>query len=184
MQVIEYRQDFVEQVKARASAASNFTHEEFVDLCAELLGDAEEVSDFEACYFRGTGTRNRALGVDGVAEDDVDGSLRLVIAEYGGEDEPSTLTQTQAKACFSRLLSFCEDALSGRLHGELEESSPAYSLALRLHERRKSIARLRLYPRRQGQRQTPTATCLTRMTAMQQRLFSLLGLQRFVPASH
>jgi hypothetical protein len=145
MQVIEYRQDFVEQVKVRASAASNFTYAEFVDLCAELLGDAEEVSDFEACYFRGTGTRNRALGVDGFAEDDVDGSLRLVIAEYGGEEEPSTLTQTQAKACFSRLLSFCEDALSGRLHGELEESSPAYSLALRLHERRKSIARLRLY---------------------------------------
>ena len=109
MQVIEYRQDFVEQVKVRASAASNFTHAEFVDLCAELLGDAEEVSDFEACYFRGTGTRNRALGVDGFAEDDVDGSLRLVIAEYGGEEEPSTLTQTQAKACFSRLLSFCED---------------------------------------------------------------------------
>jgi hypothetical protein len=39
------------------------------------------------------------------------------------------------------------------------------------------------YPRRQGQRQAPTATCLTRMTALQQRLFSLLGLQRFVPAS-
>jgi len=50
---IEYRQDFVEHVKARASAAANFTHAEFVDLCAELLGDAEELADFEACYFAG-----------------------------------------------------------------------------------------------------------------------------------
>src|ERR1039457_3977211 len=138
MQATEYRQDFVEQVKARASAASNFTHADLVDLCAELLGDAEELSVFEACYFRGTGTRNRALGVDGFAEDDVDGSDRLMIAKYGREGEPSTLTQTQAKACFSRLLSFCDDSLSGRLHQELEESSPAYALAVSLYERRKS----------------------------------------------
>ena len=40
-----------------------------------------------------------------------------------------------------------------------------------------------VYPRRQGQRRAPTAICLTRMTALQQRLFSLLGLQRFVPAT-
>jgi transposase len=39
-----------------------------------------------------------------------------------------------------------------------------------------------VYPRRQGQRQASTATCLTRMTTLQQRLFSILGLQRFVPA--
>ena len=69
----------------------------------------------------------------------------LVIAEYGGEAEPITLTQTAAKACFSRLLAFCDDALSGRLHRDLEESTPGYSLALNLYERRKNITRLRLY---------------------------------------
>ena len=39
-----------------------------------------------------------------------------------------------------------------------------------------------VYPRRQGQRQSPTATCLTRMNPLQQRLFSLLNLQRYAPA--
>jgi transposase len=38
-----------------------------------------------------------------------------------------------------------------------------------------------IYPRRQGQRQNPTATCLTRMNPLQQRLFSLLELQRYAP---
>lgn len=38
-----------------------------------------------------------------------------------------------------------------------------------------------VYPRRQGQRQFPTATCLTRMSPLQQRLFSLLDLQRYAP---
>jgi transposase len=38
-----------------------------------------------------------------------------------------------------------------------------------------------IYPRRQGQRQNRTATCLTRMNPLQQRLFSLLDLQRYTP---
>jgi transposase len=40
-----------------------------------------------------------------------------------------------------------------------------------------------IYPRRQGQRQNQTTTCLTRMNPLQQRLFSLLDLQRYAPAS-
>lgn len=40
-----------------------------------------------------------------------------------------------------------------------------------------------VYPRRQGQRQNSTATCLTRMSPLQQRLFSLLDLQRYEPPS-
>ena len=145
MDLSEFRSEFLDQVRARASAGENFTRASFVDVCAEYLGDAEEIADFEACYYRGSGSRNRSLGVDGFAMDDLDGSARLVIAEYGGEAEPITLTQTAAKACFSRLLAFCDDALSGRLHRDLEESTPGYSLALNLYERRKNITRLRLY---------------------------------------
>ncbi len=145
MQLTEYRQDFLEQLRVRASAAANFTHAEFVELCAELLGEADEIADFEACYFRGTGNRKRSLGVDGFAQDDVDGSLRLVIAEFSGGPEAVTLTQTQAKACFSKLVSFCDDAVTGRLHLDLEESSPAYGLAMSLYQQRKRLARLRLY---------------------------------------
>ena len=36
-----------------------------------------------------------------------------------------------------------------------------------------------VYPRRQGQRQHTTATCLTRMSPLQSRLFSLLDLKRY-----
>ena len=40
-----------------------------------------------------------------------------------------------------------------------------------------------VYPRRPGQKKFPTSTCLTRMSATQQRLFSLLDLQRLAPAT-
>jgi len=145
MELIEYRAEFLEDLKARASAASNFTHAAFVDVCADLLSDAEEISDFEPCYFRGNGFRNRSLAVDGFAQDSVDGSLRLVVADFSGSPEMPTINQTQAKTLFGRLVAFCEDAFSGRMLDSLEESSPAHSLALILQQQRKQIARLRLY---------------------------------------
>ncbi|MGH9438757.1 MAG: IS1634 family transposase [Terriglobia bacterium] len=40
-----------------------------------------------------------------------------------------------------------------------------------------------IYPRQRGQHRARTATCLTRMNALQQRLFSLLELQRYAPGN-
>jgi hypothetical protein len=141
----EYRKEFLEDIRARASVAANFTHNEFVDVCADLLSDAEELSDFEACYFRGTGSRNKSLAIDGIAQDDVDGSVRLVIASFSGGEDLQIINQQQAKVFFGRLTAFCEDAFSGRLMDEVDESSPAHSAALTLQQRRKQISRLRLF---------------------------------------
>ncbi|HEV2417301.1 MAG TPA: AIPR family protein [Terriglobia bacterium] len=145
MELNEFRKDFLEQIAAIAAAEGNYRHSAFVSYSAQLLEDAEEVADFEECYFRGTGFRQRALAVDGFAFDSADGSVRLFVAEFSGEDEPETLTQTQAKTEFARLQAFCEDALLGRLHNDLEESSPSYGLAQTLHQQRGSLSRLRLY---------------------------------------
>lgn len=145
MELTEYRNDFLEQVRVRASAQENFSHAEFVEYCGELLSDAEELSDFESCHYRGTGTRNRNLAVDGFAPDEVDGSIRLLIASFDGGTEPNTLTQTQAKTLFARLQAFSEEALNGSLHPYLEESAPGHSLAVYLHQQRNTLTRLRMY---------------------------------------
>jgi AIPR protein len=145
MQLDEYRKEFLEDIRARASSAANFTHTEFVEVCAELLSDAEEISDFQSCYFRGSGSRNKSLAVDGFSQDDVDGSLRLIVADFSGSEDLQSLNQSQARALFGKLTAFCEDAFSGRLLDEVDESSPAHSLALTLKQQRKQITRLRLY---------------------------------------
>ena len=72
--------------------------------------------------------------------------------------------------------------LTSLLQRELAGKGEPLSINRMLEELGGIRETLVVYPRRQGQRQAPTATCLTRMTALQQRLFSLLGLQRFVPA--
>ena len=73
--------------------------------------------------------------------------------------------------------------LTSLLQRELARKGEALSINRMLEELGGIRETLVVYPRRQGQRQASTATCLTRMTALQQRLFSLLGLQQFVPAT-
>ena len=72
--------------------------------------------------------------------------------------------------------------LTSLLQRELARKGEPLSINRMLEELAGIRETLVVYPRRQGQRQAPTATCLTRMTVLQQRIFSLLGLQRFAPA--
>lgn len=73
--------------------------------------------------------------------------------------------------------------LTSLMQRELARKGEPLSINRMLEELGGIQETLVVYPRRQGQRQASTATCLTRMTALQQRLFSLLDLQRFVPAA-
>ena len=64
--------------------------------------------------------------------------------------------------------------LSSLLQRELAQKGEPLSINRMLEELGGIRQTLVVYPRRPGQRQPSTATCFTRMTALQQRLFSLL----------
>ena len=74
--------------------------------------------------------------------------------------------------------------LTSLLQRELARKGESFSINRILEELGGIRETLIVYPRRQGQRKAPTATCLTRMNEIQLRLFSLLDLQRFFPAAH
>lgn len=145
METLEFRKDFLEQIAAQAVADGNFRQSAFVEYGLQMLQQAEEVADYEHSYYRGTGSKKRSLGVDAYSFDEADGSVRLFLADFGGDVEPGTLTQTDAKSLFSKLQAFCDDAVSGRLHREIEDSTPAAGLALMLYQNRQSITRFRFY---------------------------------------
>jgi transposase len=72
--------------------------------------------------------------------------------------------------------------LTSLLQRELAQKGEPLSINRMLEELGGIRETLIVYPRRQGQRQPSTLTCLTRMSPLQQRLFSLLNLQQFIPA--
>jgi transposase len=74
--------------------------------------------------------------------------------------------------------------LSSVLQREVWRQGEPLSINRLLEELSAIRETLVIYPRRQGQRQNQTATCLTRMSPLQQRLLSLLDLRRYAPTSH
>ncbi|MCO4090190.1 MAG: AIPR family protein [Limnohabitans sp.] len=114
-------------------------------VAGQLLEDAEELTDFVASPYRGTGARRRSLGIDGYAFDEVDGSLRLVIVEFSGDKLPVTLTQTTAKTIFGRVIAFVDEALSGNDDHLPADEDPATDLSALMHLHRANITRLRIY---------------------------------------
>ncbi len=73
--------------------------------------------------------------------------------------------------------------LTSLLQRELARQGEELSVCRILEELGGIQETLIVYPRRQGQRQHTTATCLTRMSPLQSRLFSLLDLKRYAPQS-
>jgi transposase len=71
--------------------------------------------------------------------------------------------------------------LTSLLQRELARKGEQISINRMLEELGDIQETLIVYARRPGQKKFPTSTCLTRMSDLQQRLFSLLDLQRFVP---
>jgi len=71
--------------------------------------------------------------------------------------------------------------LSSVLQREVWQQGEKLSLPRLLEELGHIRETLVIYPRQRGQHQARSARCLTRMTPLQQRLFSLLNLQRYAP---
>ncbi len=144
MELEEFRQHLIQDVHARAAADENFTLASFVQVAAEHLADAGEVADFQGCHYRGPGTRQRSIWLDGYSFDDVDDSVRLLVADFRGQAEMPTLTQTEGERLVGRVRAFVDDAMRGAL-GDIEVSAEAYQFAAHLREREHFISRFRIF---------------------------------------
>jgi len=113
----EFRNELLDAVKVRAPEGSGPDERVFAFVCevGERLSDAEEFQDFIPCYGAGIGHRSRKLRVDGYEIDDVDDSIRLLVADFNGGDELETITRTRADSVFSQLRAFLEESASGRI---------------------------------------------------------------------
>jgi len=141
----EFRAAFLADASAWASADGNFKRSAFIERAAEFLIESEEITEFEPCYFRGTGARGRILEIDGYSFDEADGAMRLFLADYRESDVPDTLERSQAKTYFDRMKSFFEESIDGRLSINIEESDAAYNLADLIKTIKGSITRIRFY---------------------------------------
>jgi hypothetical protein len=130
----EFRAELLACVASRAETASSGGREAFVAEFLERLRDAQEVPDAEPCPEELTGYRGRKLEVDAYAYDEADNSLHLFVAMYDGSvDMPSALVRSEARdQGFNRVVAIFEQARTGWLAGNIEESRPLWALSRRI----------------------------------------------------
>lgn len=150
-----FHQGLLEAVLVRAPQGSEPEEIDFAFVCevGARLSDAEEFQDFIPCHGAGIGHRSKKLRVDGYELDDADDSIRLLIADFRGGEEPETITKTRAEYVFAQLKAFVEEASSGRFwSSSLSESVQTKELASMIEQRHRlksdgsrSVGRYRFY---------------------------------------
>lgn len=153
MDIEEFRSDILNDVRAGSATGGAggeagggiFTEQAFFERATEMLVVSEEVPHADPCSFYGRGPRGKTLRVDGYSFIDAEALLCLYVIDFRGSADLESLTQTDIDESFSRLSAFLESALSGRLHVDLEESSPAFGLAQELSGQGTRFSKVRLY---------------------------------------
>jgi hypothetical protein len=148
MEITDFRDDLLDGVRSRVSTDLLSDDSAFVYEVADRLSEAEEFQDFIPCTYTGTGPRNKLMRVDGFELDEADNSLRILIADFSGQEELQTITKTKVDQIFGKLKAFVEYSLIGGFQAEeyLEESFlQVRSFANLIKGSKNSISRYRFY---------------------------------------
>ena len=145
MNAEDFRMELLASAHSRAEAHGIGTREAFVAELTDRLRDSGEIPDIEGCPESVIGQRQRRLELDGYAFDDADSSLHLVLSILDASDSINVITLSDAReAAFNRMEGLYEQARSGWLTANIEESRPLWALARDI-ERGPRPAALRLH---------------------------------------
>lgn len=142
MDSIEYKKDYLENVKIASVTTGDGSCAAFVEIMAHQLIDADVLLDFTACYYTGRYGRNK-YRVDGYVYDDFDNTMNLIIADFDGNNFERRLTTSAAMHDFGELNVFLKAALTSNLYREIEISTPCADLIDDLRNKEKDIRKFR-----------------------------------------
>lgn len=127
----EFRADLLACAASRAETESSGAREAFVAEFLDRLRDAQEIPDTEPCSEALIGRYGRKLEIDAYAFDEADNSLHMFVAIHeGSADMPAVLARTEARdEGFNRVVGVFEQARTGWLSENIEESRPLWALA-------------------------------------------------------
>lgn len=144
MDYLDFRKDYLENVKAVAAAENLGTQESFVTVSCDHLVGGEIFDDFNLSYSSGKTGRHQ-FKVDAYTYDEYDNSVSLIIADFNGGDDITTLTQTDAETLFNRVRVVVKESISGKLRNIVEISTPAYDLVDIIYAKRNELRKIKFF---------------------------------------
>lgn len=137
--VDDFYDDLIQGVISSADSRGILKPEAFLEeISTYLMDDAELSENFEIADYKKTG-----LEVHGYDIDLERGVLTLVVDEFF-QTGIQTLTRDMINTKFKRVKTFFQKALQG-LYREMEESSPAYSMAYEIFNNKDRISKVRFF---------------------------------------
>jgi hypothetical protein len=131
------QQDVISSSKDNISEA--FAEDQFSELVLEYLADAGEIDDLQLCSHQA-----RGIKVNGYDFYNDDKYLDLFVTLFTGDYPPVRVSKTEIQAYFKRLHTFFDRSVTQK-YKNLEESSPAFDLADKIHHLRNNITNIRLF---------------------------------------
>lgn len=139
MNLVEYHEEFMQDIFARSGAESNFSETVFTERMCDFLVDQAVIENFSYVGYRNS---PRGLRVDAWEYNDETEILSLFVTDYRASLELESLSSTEVTKCFKRAEKFFTECLSLGFLVAMEESAPAYELARVIYENSSSISKV------------------------------------------
>lgn len=146
MDLTDFRNDLMNDVRARAVQENISAEEEYINTYTEQLKESEEISDFTPIYYQGTYLRKSIMKINGYNYDELEECLEIFNCPVLNTISMESLTPTDAAKYFKQSERFLQASFDGFIFKNAEESTPGYGLAYDLQNRYKNhIKKIRIY---------------------------------------
>ncbi len=146
MDLLEYREYYINQIKATAIEEERYNYEVFIDLVSEIMiSDWSLLSAIDQCHFSvPTGTRAfKSMLIHAGSLELSTNTINLLYADFNADDM-TNVTNTDINAHSAQMVNFVENALKGYFSTG-EQSNPAVQLGLDIRRNSSDIYKIHLF---------------------------------------
>lgn len=138
--MMKYKEELVNSIKAYSAFHQQSDRESFFQIYCEKIADSDFIEDYSYLFFKGKGSRNRSIQIDGYSYNKLDDKLTLFIIPSLSYYENPILTFSDALTLFNRAKYFYFD--SEKILTTAEESTEGYGLAYDIYHKNIEIKTL------------------------------------------
>lgn len=142
MNLVEYHEEFIQDILARSGSESNFTEAVFAERMCEFLVDQAVIENFVYVGYRNS---PRGIRVDAWDYNDASETLTLFVTDFRFSNDLERLAGAEVTRNFKRLEKFFTECLNLHFLTAMEESAPAYELARLIYEKSSMIAKVEFF---------------------------------------
>lgn len=132
MELEEYRQYWLDQVRSEAEHNSNDPSNEFITETLDTLEEAGELNDPYQYQFYCSGPRKKIMAFDAYGYDEADSAFTLVLTDFKNTSTALTQKNQDIEKMYNQMANFLDEAISGHLEKYCDDSDSAIDIAKEL----------------------------------------------------